>query len=381
MAFSDSSFDELLFEGKSSVKKVILNRPEKMNSMTFEMVSQMLKKFKVYENDSTVKFVILKGNGRGFCSGGDIRLLYKYTTAGHWSFAARFYKNILTLNYLLATYQKPLVAIINGIVMGGGAGMSMYAKFKIVSENTVFAMPEAGIGHFPDTGATHFLSRLPGYFGEYLGLTGSMISGAEMVACGLATHFVLSKDLHLLENALEELSSSDTTAISHLIRKFVPEKLEKQDNFYNRLQIINECFSRETVEDMLLAFEKQKEIYGEEKWIVEAINSMKSACPNSLKICLRSIRDGRSKSYEECLVDEYTIYCHILRRTVNGDFFEGLRAKVIDKDNKPKWQHPKLEQVTDEIVDRYFSKVDEDDWEFLQLPPRPKVFDFVTPKL
>ncbi|KAJ4721585.1 3-hydroxyisobutyryl-CoA hydrolase 1 [Melia azedarach] len=215
----------------------------------------MLKKLKEYENDSTVKLVILKGKGKAFCAGGDLAAYYKHTTEGHWTFATLYYKKQLILAHLLATYKKPLVALIDGTVMGAGAGLSMYAPYRIVTENTVFAMPEAAIGLFPDVGASHFLSRLPGFLGEYLGLTGARLDGEGMIACGLATHFVLSKDLHMLENALEGLTCSDTASISLLISKFVHQKnYMKQDNaFYERLKIANKCFSRETVEDILLA--------------------------------------------------------------------------------------------------------------------------------
>ncbi|CAK7354304.1 unnamed protein product [Dovyalis caffra] len=243
------------------------------------------------------------------------------------------------------------VAIIDGIVMGGGAGLSMHGRFKIVTENTVFAMPETSIGHFVDVGASYFLSRLPGFFGEYLGLTGTKIRGADMVACGLAIHFVLSKNLHLLESALDKVTSSDTNTISKIIRKF--EHKPKESEAENR----------------------------PEKWILEAVKSMKSACPISLKISLKSIREGRSQELDQCLAREYNIFCHIKRRTVSNDFYEGMRAMLLDKDKNPQWEPAKLELVTDEMVNRYFSRVDEDDWGSLQLPARSNLVDAMRPRL
>ncbi|KAJ4715175.1 3-hydroxyisobutyryl-CoA hydrolase 1 [Melia azedarach] len=294
-------------------------------------------------------------------------------TEGHWTFGTLYYKKELILAHFLATYKKPLVALIDGTVMGAGAGLSMYAPFRIVTENTVFAMPEAAIGLFPDVGASHFLSRLPGFLGEYLGLAGARLDGAGMIACGLATHLVLSKDLYRLENALEGLTCSNATSISHLINKFVYQtNYVKQDSaYYDRLKIANKCFSRKTVEEILLALEKEVE-YGEQQWIIDAINSMKSACPASLKIFLRTIREGRTQSLEQCLVREYNIVSHICRGTVSHDFYEGIRAVVIDKDKKPKWELSKLELITEEIVDQYFRNVDddEDNWDPLKLPPR-----------
>ncbi|KAH7565601.1 hypothetical protein JRO89_XS09G0232700 [Xanthoceras sorbifolium] len=314
---NDRDIVQVAFQGNSCVKKVILNRPHKLNALTYEMsrdsemscgqLSQMMNRLEVYENDSKVRLVILKGNGRAFCAGGDVVALYNFMTTGHWSFGASFFKKFSNLEYLVATYKKPLVALIDGMVMGGGAGVSMLARFKIVTENTVFAMPAAAIGSY--VGETYFLSRLPGYFGEYLGLTGARLDGAEMIACGLATHFVRSK-------------------------------------------------------------EKQIENGSTEKWMVDAINSMKSSTPTGLKLFLRSIREGRRQNLEECLVLEYTVVCHVIRRTMSNDFYEGVRSKLIEKDTKPEWKPSKLELVEEEKVDRCFERVYEDDWEPLQLSPR-----------
>ncbi|CAK7354232.1 unnamed protein product [Dovyalis caffra] len=356
----DKDVNQVLFEGNSCVKKLILNRPEKLNSLSYHMVYKMIKELKAYEADPKVKVVILKGNGKAFCAGGDILAAYTCMVAA--------------IGYLK-------VAIIDGIVMGGGAGLSMQGTFKIVTENTVFAMPEAAIGHFTDVGASYFLSRLPGSFGEFLGVTGAKIKGEEMIECGLATHFILSKDLHLLETALDEVTSSDTKTISQIISKFMHKPNVKQHGVFSRLEIVNKCFSRTTVEEILSSLESEAENRAE-KWIVEAINRMKSACPTSLKISLRSIREGRRQGLEQCLVRECSIFCHIGRRTVSDDFYEGIRAMLADKDRKPKWEPAKLELVTDEMVHRYFSRVDEDDWEPLKLPARSSnLVDTMKPKL
>ncbi|KDP34952.1 hypothetical protein JCGZ_09240 [Jatropha curcas] len=260
----------------------------------------MLTNFRAFEMDSTIKFIILK------------------------------------------------IPLIDGIVMGGGAGLTMHGRFRIVTEKAVFAMPEASIGLFPDLGASHFLSRIPGYFGEYLGLTGARVDGAEMLACGLATHFVFSKDLHSLENALLTQTSSEMTMIYKVIEKFAQKVKIKEDSTYNRLEIINKCFSKDTVEEILLAV----------------------------------IREGRQQNLKQCFIREYTICCNILRAAINSDLFEGSRAMLFDKDKKPKWEPPKLESVSKDMVDRCFSAIDEDDWEYLQLPSRSNTADkILQPRL
>ncbi|KAH7536822.1 hypothetical protein FEM48_Zijuj03G0027100 [Ziziphus jujuba var. spinosa] len=311
MALSSSfrlEIDQVAFEESSCVRKVMLNRPQKLNSLTFDMVSQIFKALEAYENDSTVKLVILKGKGRSFCAGGDVTGIFYSGFGGHWSFAARFYKKQLALDYLIGTYKKPLVSLINGIVMGGGAGLSMHSRFRVVTENTVFAMPETSIGLFPDVGASYFLSKLPGHFGDYLALTGASIKGAEMLACGLATHFV-------------------------------PSKEKEAEN-------------------------------GEEKWIKEAIRSMKSSSPTSLKITFSVMREGRKQNFEDTLHRDYLIACHMAMRRVNNDFFEGLRALLFDEDKKPKWEPSRLELVSEERVNKHFTKIEDTNWEKLELPFR-----------
>ncbi|KAK4854119.1 hypothetical protein QYF36_019090 [Acer negundo] len=245
----------------------------------------MEKRLEDYENDPQVKLVILKGNGKAFCAGGDNVAIYKFLTAGDWSFGASYFNKLFTLQYLASTYKKPLVAILDGVVMGGGAAVSMLANFKIVTENTVFAVPEAALGS--SIGDSYSLSRLSGHFGEYLGLTGAQIDGAEMIECGLATHFVFSKDLQPLEIALDKVDSSDTSAISQLIGKFMHKPNIKQHSVYKRLPTVNKCFSRETVEDILLALEKEMGNGDDEKWIIDSVNLIKSCSPLSLKVSLK----------------------------------------------------------------------------------------------
>ncbi|XP_010659050.1 3-hydroxyisobutyryl-CoA hydrolase 1 [Vitis vinifera] len=366
---SNPETNQVLFEESSYARKMILNRPHKLNSLTYEMISQILRNLEVYEKDPMIKLLIVKGQGKAFCAGGDVVRVVLSINEGHWSFGASFYKKQLTLDYFLATCTKPLVSLINGIVMGGGAGLSMNSMFRVVTENTVFAMPEGQIGFFPDVGASYFLSRLPGSFGEYLGLTGARLDGNEMLACGLATHFVLSKDLLLLESALSGVASSDASTISRVISGFSSKISLKKDSAYRRLETINKCFSRRTVEEILSILENEA-ANGDNKWIIQAISSMKSASPTSLKIFLKLIREGRAKELKDCLIQDYAIACHMFRRSFNPDFIEGSRAKLFEKRKQPKWEPSKLELVSDEFVDQYFEKVDDDDWEYLQLPPR-----------
>ncbi|KAJ4954057.1 hypothetical protein NE237_030889 [Protea cynaroides] len=374
--------NQVLFEGNLCVRKVILNRPTKLNCLSFQMISQMSKKLKEYEKDSNVKLVILKGNGKAFCVGGDCVAFVHFCSAGNWTFGASFYGKQLTLDYILATHDKTLVSLIDGMVMGGGAGLSMNGKFRVVTERAIFAMPEAALGTFPDVGASYFLSRLPGFFGEYLGLTGARLDGTEMVACGLASHFVLSKDLPSLEKELDGVHSSDPANVSKVINKFMKPKQPSitSTSAFRSMDIINRCFSRKTVEEILSALENEAENKAD-VWIVIAIKSMKAASPTSLKIFLRSIREGRGQELDQCLIREYRMNCHVMRKTVNNDFYEGCRAMLFEKDKHPKWEPSKLESVSNEMVNQYFTKVEDEDWEDLRIDAKSDKANLVRARL
>ncbi|CDP09332.1 unnamed protein product [Coffea canephora] len=187
---TSSETDLILVEEKSSARVWVLNRPKQLNALNFPMVSRLLDLFLETEKDLSVKLIVLKGIGRAFCAGGDVANVVRDISQGNWRLGAHFFRTEFTLNYLIATYSKPQVSILNGIVMGGGAGVSIHGRFRVATENSVFAMPETALGLFPDIGASYFLSKLPGFLGEYVGLTGARLDGAEMLATGLATHFV-----------------------------------------------------------------------------------------------------------------------------------------------------------------------------------------------
>uniref|UniRef100_A0A1D1XCZ5 3-hydroxyisobutyryl-CoA hydrolase n=1 Tax=Anthurium amnicola TaxID=1678845 RepID=A0A1D1XCZ5_9ARAE len=372
MAFpdgGDADTSQVLVEDHGCAKILVLNRPRQLNALSSQMISKLLKLFVAYEDDPEVKLLIMKGQGRAFCAGGDVAAVVHSIAEGHWSNGANFFRNEFILNYIIATYRKPQVSILNGIVMGGGAGVSMHGRFRVATENSLFAMPETALGLFPDIGASYFLSRLPGYFGEYVGLTGVRLDGAEMLACGLATHFVPSKRLSMLEELLIKKGASDPEAASSIISKFSQHAALKETSAYNRLDIIERCFSKRTVEDIIHALE-QEALSCADEWIKAAIQSLKKASPSSLKISLRSIRQGRLQAIDQCLIREYRMVCHVLRREISKDFFEGCRAILVDKDRNPKWEPSKLELISEGMVDLYFGKVDDPEWEDLQFPPR-----------
>ncbi|RWR80603.1 3-hydroxyisobutyryl-CoA hydrolase 1 isoform X1 [Cinnamomum micranthum f. kanehirae] len=369
--------DQVLIQENSYVRILTLNRPQQLNALSFQMVTRLLDILVAYEEDPNVKLVILKGKGRAFCAGGDVVSMIHFGKNVHWSFGAKQSWFEYNVDYLMATYSKPQVSILNGIVMGSGAGISVHGRFQVATENTVFAMPEAALGLFPDVGASHFLSRLPG---EYVGLTGARLDGAEMLACGLATHFVNSNRLPLLEEALVEVDTVDPAVVCAIIDRYSQEVPLKEKSAYHKLDIINRCFSKRTVEEILSSLE-QEAVDGADVWITETIQSLEKASPIGLKLTLRSFREGRLQTIEQCFIREYRMFCHAMKRDVSNDFYEGCRAMLIDKDKNPKWEPSKLELISDEMVDRYFSKIDGEGWVDLKLPVRYKSTISIMSKL
>ncbi|KAL1339230.1 hypothetical protein AAHE18_U020100 [Arachis hypogaea] len=362
--------DQVLVEQKSSTRIIILNRTRQLNALSFYMVSRLLEIFLEDEGNPDIKLVIMKGNGRAFCAGGDVSAVVRDVKGGDWRLGAKFFENEFKLNYLMATYSKPQVSILNGIVMGGGAGASIHGRFRVATEKTVFAMPETELGLFPDVGSSYFLSRLPGFFGEYVGLIGARLDGAEMLTCGLATHFVPSSKLPLLEESLYKVESNDATAVSAIIDKYSEQPSLKEDSVYHRMDAINRCFSRKTVEEILYYLEMEAMNNKADNWASATIQTLKKASPTSLKVFLKLIRKARLQGVGQCLVTDYRVVCHVLQGRYSKDFFEGCRAILIDKDRKPKWEPSRLELVSDSDVDGYFSKLDDEGWKDLELPER-----------
>ncbi|XP_023633585.1 3-hydroxyisobutyryl-CoA hydrolase 1 [Capsella rubella] len=381
MAVELASHSQVVVEEKSGVRILTLNRPKQLNALSFPMISRLLQLFLAYEEDPSVNLVILKGLGRAFCAGGDVAAVVRDIEQGNWRLGAKFFSDEYMLNYVMATYSKAQISILNGIVMGGGAGVSVHGRFRIATESTVFAMPETALGLFPDIGASYFLSRLPGFFGEYVGLTGARLDGAEMLACGLATHFVPSKRLTALEADLCKIGSSDPTFASTVLDAYTQQPRLKQQSAYHRLDVIDRCFSRRTVEEIISALEREatQEADG---WIPATILALKKASPASLKISLRSIREGRLQGVGQCLIREFRMVCHVMKGEISKDFVEGCRAILVDKDKNPKWEPRRLEDMKDSMVEQYFERMgEEEEWEDLKLLSRKNLPGLAIAKL
>jgi enoyl-CoA hydratase/carnithine racemase len=331
---------EILFERRGAAGVVTLNRPQALNAVTHAMVRALADQLREWEDDAAVSRVIITASGeRAFSAGGDIRDLYELARAGRRADALNFWRDEYPLNALIRHYRKPYVALIDGIVMGGGVGISVNGSHRVAGDRFAFAMPEVGIGFFPDVGATYFLPRLPGELGTFCALTGERLSAADAVAAGVATHRVRSARFPDLVDAL-----CGTTPVDAMLAAFA-ENADPDPVMVYR-QAIDRIFAGDRIEDILDGAERAGD------WAGGMAAKIRTKSPLSLKIALRQMRLGKALPFDECMRTEF----RIVSRIIHGrDFYEGVRAVVIDKDNSPRWDPPSLAQVDDAEVERHFA--------------------------
>ncbi|KAL3323208.1 hypothetical protein AABB24_040364 [Solanum stoloniferum] len=347
----------VLVEELGNARVVTLNNPKQLNVISPKVVVLLAANLEKWEEDEKAKLVIIKGAGRAFSAGGDLKMFYNGRNSKD-SCLEVVYRMYWLCNHI-HTYKKTTVALVHGISMGGGASLMAPMKFSVVTEKTVFSTPEASIGFHTDCGFSYMLSRLPGRLGEYFGLTGARLNGKELVAAGLATHFVPLEKLPELEKHLLSLNTGDEDAVGSAIKEFSTDVQIDEESILKKQSIIDECFSKDSVADIISSVETEagKEGNG---WIVPVLKGLKRSSPTGLKITLRSIREGRKQTLSECLKKEFRITINTLRARISGDVYEGIRALTIDKDNSPKWNPSTLEDVEDERVNLVFEPFEED---------------------
>ncbi|KAJ7960650.1 3-hydroxyisobutyryl-CoA hydrolase-like protein [Quillaja saponaria] len=340
----------VLGEEIDHVRLITLNRPRQLNVISSKVVSLLAEFLEKWEKDDNADLVIIKGAGRAFCAGGDLKMFFDARKNDCcFEVASRMY----WLCYHIHTYKKTQVALVDGILMGGGATLMVPMKFSVVTEKTVLATPEASIGFHTDCSLSYMLPRLPGHLGEYLALTGARLNSKELIAAGLATHFVPSEKITELERSLISLNSGDENAVKLAIEEFSSEVKLDEESVLNKRSIIDECFSKDSVAEIINALEAEAKKEGN-GWIGAVLKGMKLSSPTSLKITLRSVREGRNQTLTECLKKEFRLSMNILRTTISEDVYEGIRALNIDKDNTPEWEPASLDKVDDGKVDLVF---------------------------
>ena len=351
-----TSKPEILFDRRGCAGIVTLNRPQALNAVTLIMVRALRKQLDAWRDDPSVTRVVIVGaGGRAFSAGGDLRQVYDLGRTGRQSEALVYWREEYALNWTIKRYPKPYVALLDGIVMGGGVGVSVHGSHRIAGDKFLFAMPEVAIGFFPDVGATWFLARMPGELGAYCALTGERLGSADGLAAGVATHRVPSVRFAELLDGL-----SGTAAVDDVIGKFA--RPPEPGTLLARRATIDRAFAHDAVEAILADLDSAAQTGGPEAdWAGATAATIRSRSPTSLKLALAQVRRGRSWTFEDCMRAEF----RIVSRVVYGhDFYEGVRALIIDKDNQPRWRPSALHQVGAQDVERHFAPLEHE----LRLP-------------
>ena len=340
------SNDEIVFEEDSPAGFITLTREAALNALTHTMVNGIWSILNRWEADQSIRHVVIRARGRAFSAGGDLLDLYNQGRSGNHHF--EFFQDEYRLNARLGIYPKPIVSLIDGIVMGGGVGVSVHGRYRVMTENAVFSMPEVGIGFFPDVGGSYFLSRLPGRMGFYLGLTGARIRAAEALRSGIATHVVSAERLPALEADLAAGGAAEDVLRDYNQPSSVPApKLDTAE--------IEHLFSGNSLGDIIETLENAT---NSSEIAATALKAMRRAAPLSLAVAFRQIEEGAGKSLAECMQMEYRILYRMLQAS---DFYEGIRSVIVDKTNDPKWNPQSLEEVTEAAVDSYFCSLGQAD--------------------
>lgn len=340
---------EVLFERRGGAGIVTLNRPKALNALTLAMVRAIHPKLAEWAKDSGVQCIIVEGAGdKAFCAGGDIRALYDWGKAGDPS-ALDFWREEYRLNQFIKRYPKPYVALMDGINMGGGVGLSVHGSHRVATERLTFAMPETGIGLFPDVGGTYFLPRAPGETGMYLALTGARLKAADAIHAGVADVYVPSGRLETLKDRL-----AGGAPVREALREVAED--EGAAPLLDLQGAVDKHFGKSSVADILTSLRADG---GD--WAAKTANIIETKSPTSTLVAYRQVREGAKLDFEDCMTLEF--------RLINGfvkghDFYEGVRAVVIDKDQNPKWKPATLAEMKAGDVDEYFASLGSDELTF-----------------
>ncbi len=350
-----SETSSILARLEARAGRLTLNRPEALHALNTAMCLEMIDALVAWREDPAIGWVIIDhaAGTRGFCAGGDIRMLAD-SGRGDGLDARRFFHTEYQLNHLLHGYPKPVIAIMDGVTMGGGVGISVHGAYRVATERTVFAMPETGIGLFPDVGGGWFLPRLNGpELGTWLALTGARLKGQDLISAGVATHFALSAELSRLT---PQLCAEGPAALARQ-----PSERTDITPYPGGLKPL---FGYDTVEEIFAALERAEPQAGR-NWPQEQLEILKTKSPQTMKVALRQLREGaRAASFAAVMTMEYRIACRVVHR---HDFLEGVRAVIVDKDNAPHWRPATLEGVTPDMLDAIFAPLPPDE-EWKPLP-------------
>ncbi len=349
-------FDEIMGVG-GSIGLITLNRPSALNSLTKEMCLTIDEKLVEWDQKDHIKAVIVRAEGdQAFCAGGDIRFVYDQGRLGAKK-SRKFFWHEYRMNHRIFHFSKPYIALLHGITMGGGVGLAIHGSHRVAAENLLFAMPETGIGFYPDVGGSYFLPRCTGTTGYYIALTGARLHIADALYAGVIDHVVPKEEFNNLICALLEAKFTENTdmQVSDIINSF-SMNMEGMDiskpHLVEKRSEINQIFSLNTVEAIIKMLNESSD-----EWCQNVLTTLLQKSPTSLKVTLQQLQFGAQMNFDDCMRMEYRITQHFLR---HPDFYEGIRSVVIDKDRTPSWRPDTLEEITPEILEEFFEPMAED---------------------
>ncbi len=337
---------EVLFEREGQLALITVNRPKALNALTLGMIREMQAQLDAWSDDPAVGAILVRGAGeKAFCAGGDVLAISRAAREGD-ELSQIFFREEYTLNRTIKTYAKPYIALIDGITMGGGVGISEHGSHRIVGDRTLYAMPETAIGMFPDVGGSYFLPRLPGRLGPYLALSGARLKAADCLYSGVGTAYVPSDRTEELIAALSkaDLTGQSAQGVDEVLRAFSADAGEPPLAAHRAA--IDRCFASDKATEIFAALAAEG---GD--WAERTLATLKAASPLALMVTEEAIRRGASLSFDDCMTMEYRLSQSFM---AGRDFHEGIRALLIDKDKSPRWQHASIEEVSDAEVEAYF---------------------------
>jgi len=345
-----SAKDEVIIWRDGPVGRIHLNRPKALNALSHDMILTMQAALIKWQDDNEVSAVVVDAEGeRAFCAGGDVVNLY-HTGRADPEPGRQYWRDEYRLNELIGRYKKPYIALMDGIVMGGGVGISAHGSCRIVTEKTLLAMPEVAIGFLPDVGGTYLLARAPGKTGLYLGMSGKRIKAADAIYAGFADVFVASDRLAELVAALVNGMPAGAA-----LNKF---KGDPDPGTLKQMRAsIDDAFSRDTALECVARLGEMSE--GGDQWARTTLEAIRASCPLSVAATFAAIRSANERSLEQCLAAEYRFSYKAL---LGSEFYEGVRAAVVDKDRAPKWHPATLEQVTPEMTAAALAPIGDKEW-------------------
>jgi len=342
---SDVLFEELAGQfGKLGI--ITLNRPKALNSLNHSMILAIHTKLSIWKSDESIKVVIIRAHeGRAFCAGGDLRSIYELTQNNHPE-ARDFFRDEYQLNRYIYHYPKPYIAFLDGITMGGGVGISLHGSHRVATDRMIFAMPETGIGFFPDVGGTYFLSRLRKHWGYYLGLCGTKLSVDDCLDLGIVQYKTTSESFTHIISKLQETDfrSNPHNQVSTVLTEF--QAPSKSSELFLDQEKVDRYFSLQTMEEIKKALLQDGSEFG-----VSTKELLSKKSPTSLKVTLRALQLGSQRDFDHCMEQEFVLACRFL---AGHDFLEGIRSVIIDKDQKPRWHPISLENLNDQDIKKYF---------------------------